>query len=93
MEVNDLINISNPSKSVFPNNTPIKLLIVVGHSDSSLPAPLVNQSFQSGIFADKLKIFKVISLFKMGNPELPSNYSPIYLVRLCFHVSARYLRS
>ena len=37
----------------------------------------MNQSFQSGIFPDRLKIAKVISIFKKGNPELPSNYRPI----------------
>ena len=37
----------------------------------------MNQSFQSGIFPDKLQIGKVISLFKKGNPELPSNNRPI----------------
>ena len=46
----------------------------------ALLALLVNQSFQSGIFPDKLKIAKVISIFKKGNPELPSNYRPIFLL-------------
>ena len=80
LEVNDLINILNPSKSVGPNSIPIKLLKIIGHSVSPLLALLVNQSFQSGIFPDKLKIAKVISLFKKGNPELPSNYRPISLL-------------
>ena len=40
----------------------------------------MNQSFQSGIFPDKLKIAKVISIFKKGNPELPSKYRPISLL-------------
>ena len=40
----------------------------------------MNQSFQSGIFPDKLKIAKVISTSKKGNPELPSNYRPISLL-------------
>ena len=80
MEVNDLINILNPSKSVGPNSIPIKLLKIIGHSVSPLLALLVNQSFQSGTFPDKLKVAKVISLFKKGNPELPSNYRPISLL-------------
>ena len=80
IEVNDLINILNPSKSVGPNSIPIKLLRIIGHSVSPLLALLVNQSFQSGIYPDKLKIAKVISLFKKGNPELPSNYRPISLL-------------
>ena len=80
IEVNDLINILNPSKSVGPNSIPIKLLKIIGCSVSPLLALLVNQSFQSGIFPDKLKIAKVIFIFKKGNPELPSNYRPISLL-------------
>ena len=80
IEVNDIINILNPSKSVGPNSIPIKLLKIIGSSVSPLLALLVNQSFQSGIFADKLKIAKVVSLFKKGNLELPSNYRPISLL-------------
>ena len=80
IEVNDLINILNPSKSVGPNSIPIKLLKIIGYSVSPPLALLVNQSFQSGISPDKLKIAKVISLFKKGNPELPSNYRPISLL-------------
>ena len=63
IEVNDLINILNPSKSVGPNSIPMKLLKIIGCSVSPLLALLVNQSFQSGIFPDKLKIAKVISIF------------------------------
>ena len=80
IEVNDLINILNPSKYVGPNSIPIKLLKILGSSIAPLLAVLVNQSFQSGIFPDKLKIAKVITLFKKGNPELPSNYRPISLL-------------
>ena len=80
IEVKDIISILNPSKSVGPNSIPIKLLKVIGSSISPLLALLVNQSFQSGTFPDKLKIAKVISLFKKGNPELPSNYRPISLL-------------
>ena len=79
MEVNDLISILNPSKSVGPNSIPIKLLKIIGSSVSQFLALLVNQSFQSGIFPDKLKIAKV-SLSKKGNPETPSNYRPISLL-------------
>ena len=63
IEVNDLINILNPSKSVGPNSIPIKLLKIIAYSVSPFLALLVNQSFQSGIFPDKLEIAKVISLF------------------------------
>ena len=53
---------------------------IIGSSVSQFLALLVNQSFRSGIFPDKLKIAKVISLFKKANPETPSNYRPISLL-------------
>ena len=80
IEVKDIISILNPSKSVGPNSIPIELLKVIGSSISPLLGLLVNQSFQSGTFPNKLKIARVISLFKKGNPELPSNYRPISLL-------------
>ena len=80
MEVNDIINILRPSKSVGTNSIPIQLLKIIGSSISPILALLVNQSFQSGIFLDKLKIAKVISLFKKDNAELPSNYRLISLL-------------
>ena len=89
IEVNDVINILNSSESVGPNSIPIKLFKIIGYSVSHLLAILVNQPFQSGTFPDKLKIAKVISLFKEGNPDLPSNYTSISR----YPSSARYLRS
>ena len=69
IEVNDLIYILNPSKPVGPNSITIKLLEIIGCFVSPLLALLVNQSFQSCIFPEKLKIAKVISIFKK---EIPS---------------------
>ena len=82
LEVKDIIDALNPSKSVGPNSIPIKLLKMVGCSISPLLALLINHSFQSGIYPDTFKIAKVISLFKKGNPELPSNYRPISLLSI-----------
>ena len=56
--------------------------MIIRRSVSPLLALLVNQSFQSRIFPDKLKIAKVIALFKKGNPELPSNYMSISLLHV-----------
>ena len=38
---------------------------------------LINCSLQSGIFPDELKLARVVSIFKAGNPALMSNYRPI----------------
>ena len=41
---------------------------------------LINQSLHTGIFSDKLKIAKVIPLFKKGDSTLIENYRPISLL-------------
>ena len=41
---------------------------------------IINESFQSGIFPDKMKLAKVIPLFKKGCSVTASNYRPISLL-------------
>ena len=41
---------------------------------------LINESFSTGIFPDKLKIAKVVALHKKGSTDNPSNYRPISLL-------------
>ena len=41
---------------------------------------IVNQCFETGIFPDQLKIAKVITLFKKGDPEQINNYRPISML-------------
>ena len=41
---------------------------------------IVNQCLETGIFPDKLKIAKVIPLFKKGDPEQMDNYRPISIL-------------
>ena len=41
---------------------------------------IINQSLCSGIFPDRLKLAKVIPLFKKGDPHILDNYRPISLL-------------
>ena len=43
-------------------------------------AILINEFFQMGVFPDKLKVAKVITLHKKGATDNPSNYRPISLL-------------
>ena len=41
---------------------------------------IINDSFLSGIFPNKLKIAKVIALYKKDSRDNPTNYRPISLI-------------
>jgi len=58
-------------------------ITVIKHARSSLQKPfahLVNSSFISGIFPEKLKISKIKPLYKKGNQLDVSNYRPVALL-------------
>ena len=67
-------------KSSGPNSIPVKLLKLLDDSISSDLSILINESFAIGIFPDKLKIAKVIPIFKKGVRTKTSNYRPISLL-------------
>ena len=39
---------------------------------------IINQSLFTGIFSDKLKIAKVIPLYKKDDPHIVNNFRPIF---------------
>ena len=80
IEVNRTILNLDQTKSIVPNSIPIKALKSLGLKVSQQLTKIINLSFTEGIFPSKLKIAKVISIFKKGDPEVPSNYRPISLL-------------
>ena len=78
-EISEIISLLKTGKSLGPDSIPMKIL--------KAPLPLIlplsqiiNESFQSGIFPDKMKFAKVIPLFKKGCPLAASNYRPLSLL-------------
>ena len=80
VEIEIIINALQAGKAVGPYSIPISLLKIL---NSHIPKPLctiINDSFSSWVFPDRLKLAKVIPLHKKGATDVPSNYRPISLL-------------
>ena len=79
-EVECLINSLQDGKAAGPYSIPVKLLKIISHQISIPFCMIINDSFLSGIFPNKLKIAKVIALYKKDSRDNPTNYRPISLL-------------
>ena len=79
-DVSDIISLLKSGKSLGPNSIPMKILKCLSPLISSPLSQIINESFQGGIFPGKMKLAKVIPLFKKGCPLTASNYRPISLL-------------
>ena len=71
----------NINKGVGPNSTPSVLLHTIKHTIAEPLADLINLSFETGIYIDKLKIAKVMAVFKDKGSDLErNNFRPISLL-------------
>ena len=64
MEISDLICSLKTGKSIGPNSNPTKLLKVLCPYICSPLSDIINESFQSGTFPEKVQLAKVFPLFK-----------------------------
>ena len=80
-EVFDIIN-QLENKSTGPQSIPIKLLKLIPDLILIPLCRIINQSFQTGVFPDALKISEVIPIHKGGSPEEINNYRPISLLSI-----------
>ena len=81
-EVSSIIQSLKKNKSSGPNGIPVKLLKILDPLISVQLSLIINDSFQKGIFPEKLKIAKVIPIFKKGDTSKNSNYRPISLLSI-----------
>ena len=79
-EVECLINSLQDGKAAGPYSIPVKLLKIISHQISIPFCMIINDSFLPGIFPNKLKIAKVIALYKKDSRDNPTNYRPISLL-------------
>ena len=81
-EIEDLINSFQEGKAVGPYSIPIKLLKMISYQISVPFCIIVNESFVSGVFPDRLKLAKVITIYKKDSKDNPTNYRPISLLSI-----------
>ena len=81
-DVSKVIQSLKNGKSSGTNSIPIKLLKTLHNPISSDLAVLINESFTTGVFPDRLKIAKVIPIFKKGLKTKTCNYRPISLLSI-----------
>jgi len=79
-EIVNIIYCFNSNKSSGPNSIPSNILQLIKFEISEPLCNIFNQSFIQGIYPDKLKLAKVIPIFKKGSRLLCENYRPISLL-------------
>ena len=70
----------SPRKSTGPDKIPTKVLKIGARSLSPILSCLINECFSTGIFPKCLKIARVTTIFKGGDPYCPSEWRPISIV-------------
>ena len=80
-EILRIITSLNNSKSTGPNSIPTEILKLLAPILCYPLKEIINISFATGVYPDKLKLAEVIAVFKQkGDPRLFSNYRPISLL-------------
>jgi hypothetical protein len=84
MEVIKIIEKFNPNKSAGHDSIGNFIVKKVSNEIVKPLTMIFNQSFTSGVFPDKLKIAKVVPIYKKENAEVFSNYRPVSVFHACF---------
>ena len=81
-KIEDIIDSLNSGKASGPFSIPLKLLKLLRSIVSDPICLLINDSFLTGQFPDKLKLAKTMSLHKKGSTLNMNNYRPFLLLSI-----------
>ena len=76
----NIIHCMHPKSSSGNDGISTILLKTIKHEICKPVTTILNQSLSTGIFPDKLKVAKVIPLFKKGDNTIFDNYRPISIL-------------
>ena len=76
-EIIDIMSDLSGNKATGPNIIPIQIMKLVKDCIANNIFVVFNLSFSSGVFSDKLKIAKILPVFKKGSKLESSNHRPI----------------
>ncbi len=79
-EINSIIKLMKSKKSVGHDNISSWLIKKLNETISSPISILINKSMVEGVFPDKLKVAKIIPIYKAKEKNLFNNYRPISLL-------------
>lgn len=79
-EVHSHIMRLKPKTSTDVYDLSVRTIRAVSNIVSDPMADIINQCFGEGIFPDRLKVGKVVPVFKKGDRGAPSNYRPITIL-------------
>ena len=80
VHINDIIKSFDSKDSCDLDGMSLKLLKAIAVSISVPLAHIFNLSLDNGKFPDKLKLSRIVPVYKSGDPKLCDNYRPIALV-------------
>ena len=93
VEVMTIILKLDDTKSPGPDDIPIKLLKIAAHIIVPHLVSIINTSFLTGTFPDRLKLAKVIPIFKAGSKLDVNNYRPISLLSVFSKIIEKIMHS
>ena len=84
--VSKIIDSLKPKTSAGPDNISNNLIKIIKQDIATSLTIIIYQSLETGIFAESLKIAKVVPLFKKEDSTTVNNYRPISLLNSFYKI-------
>ena len=86
-EVDKIIKSFDTNKGTGPFSIPPKIMNLICESIANPISKIANLSFLTGVHPEKLKLSKVVAIYKSGSKMQTSDYRPISLLSNLLEIS------